>query len=351
MDARYARQIALPGFEVRGQERLTAARALVVGAGGLGSSIIPALSAAGIGTIGIIDDDRVELSNLHRQVIHGTADVGFAKVDSAAAALTAINPSTRVITFEERLTPANALAILADFDIVIDGSDNFATRYLVDDAASITGIPSVWGAVSQYGGQAGVSWAARGPTYRDLFPAPPAPDAVLSCEVGGVLPTVCAVVGSIMATEVLKILSGVGTPLIGRVTTYDSLTGGFREISFETSGPPVTALDDYHALCGMPASVTPLELAALTDVTLIDVREPWEAAIASIAGSVLIPLAALEGAIDELDTSKPVVVYCHSGVRSAYARTMLAEHGITASHLDGGIEAWARTLDPEMARY
>jgi adenylyltransferase/sulfurtransferase len=166
-----------------------------------------------------------------------------------------------------------------------------------------------------------------------------------------VLPTVCAVVGSIMATEALKILSGVGTPLIGRVTTYDSLTGGFREVGFERSSPAVTALADYEALCGMPASLSPLELAQLADVTLIDVREPWEAAIASIPGSVLIPLSALEGAIDEIDTSKPVVVYCHLGVRSAYARAMLSKHSITASHLDGGIDAWAQTVDTDMARY
>jgi molybdopterin/thiamine biosynthesis adenylyltransferase/rhodanese-related sulfurtransferase len=351
MDARFTRQIALPGFGARGQERLTAARVLVVGAGGLGSSVIPTLAAAGVGELGIIDDDLVELSNLHRQSIHSAADIGRAKVESAAAAVARANPDTLVHAIETRVTPANALELFADYDIVIDGSDNFATRYLVDDAASITGIPSVWGAVSQYGGQAGVSWAERGPTYRDLFPAPPPPGSVVSCEIGGVLPTVCAVIGSIMATEALKILSGVGTPLLGRVTTYDALTGGFREVQFERSSPAATELADYNALCGMPESLSALELAQLTDVTLVDVREPWEAAIASIPGSVLIPLSALESAIDELDLSKPVVIYCHSGVRSAYARAMLSSHGITASHLDGGIDAWAQTVDTDMARY
>ncbi|MCU1406003.1 MAG: molybdopterin biosynthesis protein MoeB, partial [Glaciihabitans sp.] len=224
---RYARQVSLPGFGPAAQAALESARVLVIGAGGLGSSVLPALAAAGIGTIGVIDDDLVETSNLHRQYVHSPVDVGRAKVFSAADTLARLNPAVAVIPHHERLNAENTLALFADYDLVIDGSDNFPTRYLANDAAALSDIPLVWGAVSQYAGQAGVAWAARGPQYRDLFPVPPAPGSVLSCAVGGVLPTVCAVIGSIMATETIKILTGVGEPLLGRVTTFDALTGGF----------------------------------------------------------------------------------------------------------------------------
>jgi adenylyltransferase/sulfurtransferase len=358
--ARYARQVALPGFGVAAQERLAASRVLVVGAGGLGSAVIPALAAAGVGTIGIVDDDRVELSNLHRQLIHSPADVGLNKAQSAAESVGALNPDTRVTVIEERLTAATALALVADYDLVVDGSDNFPTRYLVDDAGTLRDVPVVWGAVSQYGGQAGLSWASHGPTYRDLFPVPPAPGSVLSCEAGGVLPTVVATIGSLMATEAIKVLTGVGQAALGSVTTYDALSGGFRSLTYahDPAAPPITELVDYELFCGLAPladsltaeSLTPAELAARhDDFTLLDVREPWEAQIVSLEGAVLMPLGELDPT--GLDSTKPVVVYCHHGIRSAQARSVLAASGFTASHLAGGIDAWARDLDPAMPRY
>ena len=351
---RYARQLALPGFGPEAQQRLADARVLVIGAGGLGSSVIPALAAAGVGTIGIIDDDTVELSNLHRQLAHGIADVGHAKARSAAETVTAIDPATTVHTIESRLTAGNALELFADYDLIVDGSDNFPTRYLANDAAALSGIPVVWGAVSQYAGQAGVAWAAHGAQYRDLFPAPPPPGSVLSCEAGGVLPSVVAVIGSIMAGEVVKIVTGIGTPLVGRITTFDALTGGFRELAYDRDpeAAPITGLVDYELFCGIPNSLTVDELAScLDEVTLIDVREPWEAEIASLPGSVLLPLGSLENVLDAIDRSKPVVVYCHAGIRSAGAVATLGTHGIPARSLVGGIDAWSRRIDPGIVRY
>ena len=376
VDARYSRQLALPGFGLESQQALRAARVLVIGAGGLGSAVIPALAGAGVGTIGIIDDDRVELSNLHRQLMHGVADIGERKVASAAATVAALNPETTVLTYAERLTSAIALELFADYDLVIDGSDNFPTRYLSNDAAAITGIPLVWGAVSQFDGQVGVAWAERGPTYRDLFPTPPPAGSVLSCELGGVLPTVVGTIGSLMATEAIKIITGIGEPLIGRVLTVDALRGTVRSLTYQRDplAAPITELIDYELFCGVapepirqdhsidelgPNELTATELAARLDsVTLIDVRELWEAEIASIPGSILIPLGTLAhdpaGAIAAsamLDIGKPIVVYCHHGIRSATGRELLEGSGIPASHLLGGIDAWAREIDREMERY
>jgi molybdopterin/thiamine biosynthesis adenylyltransferase/rhodanese-related sulfurtransferase len=357
---RYARQLALPGFGLEAQRALAAARVLVIGAGGLGSSVLPALAAAGVGTIGVIDDDTVELSNLHRQYIHGQADIGASKVASAAGA---------DVELEERLTSRTALELFAGYDLVIDGSDNFPTRYLANDAAAISGIPLVWGAVSQYAGQAGVAWAAEGPQYRDLFPAPPPAGTVLSCEQGGVFPTVVAVIGSIMAGEAIKILTGVGVPLVGRVTTFDALSGAFRDLAYDrdpTAGP-ITELIDYDAFCGvtpqrqesdttMTDSVSPTELAASIErgdeLVLLDVREPWEAEIASLPGALLVPLGSLESVVDKLDAAEDFVVYCHHGVRSESALQFLRGRGFEhAKHLAGGIDAWSRDVDPAVARY
>lgn len=354
MDARYSRQLVLPGFGAQGQRRLGGARVLVVGAGGLGSSVIPLLAGAGIGRLTIIDDDVIEPSNLHRQTIHRTDAVGTPKADSAAAFATALNPEVDATALVQRLTASTALELFAEHDLVIDGSDTFPTRYLVDDAARLTGIPSVWGAVSQYGGQVGVAWAERGPTYRDLFPVPPAPGSVVSCEVGGVLPSVCGVIGSLMAGEALKVLSGVGAPLFGRVTTYDALTGTFRELEYaaDPDAAPVTELIDYDAFCGVMPSLAPSTLKArLDEVTLLDVREPWEAEIATIPGSLLIPLGALPLALDRLERSLPIVAYCHHGIRSESARALLAEAGFDASHLAGGIDAWSTEVDENVPRY
>jgi len=357
---RYARQRILPGFGDPAQTALETARVLVIGAGGLGSSVIPALAAAGVGTIGIVDDDTVEASNLHRQLIHGVADVGDTKVASAARSVEALNPAVVVERHGARLTSRNALDLFARYDLVLDGSDNFVTRYLANDAAALTGIPLVWGAVSQYGGQAGVAWAARGPHYRDLFPTPPPPGTVLSCAVGGVLPTVCAVIGSIMATEAIKILTGVGTPLVGAVTTFDALTGSFRELTYasDPDAEPIHGLIDYEAFCGVPkveqvTTITAAELAAGdAPAVLLDVRETWEAGIARLDHSVLIPLGDLGARLGELDPDAPTIVYCHHGMRSATALGILEAAGFTdARHLEGGIDAWSRTVDPAIPRY
>jgi molybdopterin/thiamine biosynthesis adenylyltransferase/rhodanese-related sulfurtransferase len=371
---RYARQIALPGFGLAGQRALADARVLVIGAGGLGSTVIPALAAAGVGTIGIVDDDRVELSNLHRQYIHGHSDVGIPKVVSAANSAHAIDAASRIVAIEARLSADNALAIFADYDLVLDGSDNFPTRYLANDAAAIAGIPVVWGAVSQYAGQVGVAWAAKGPQYRDLFPTPPPAGSVLSCEQGGVFPTVVAVIGGLMAGEALKVLTGSGTPLLGRVTTFDALTGGFRELAYERdpSASSITELIDYDAFCGvapdrttsqhseseptMSDTITPADLSAEIergeDLVLLDVREPWEAEIASLPGSMLVPLGSLESVIDKLDPAENFVVYCHHGMRSEQALRVLQQRGFDhARHLSGGIDAWSRDVDGDVARY
>jgi molybdopterin/thiamine biosynthesis adenylyltransferase/rhodanese-related sulfurtransferase len=372
---RFVRQRILPGFGFDGQQALSLARVLVVGAGGLGSTSIPSLAAAGIGTIGVIDDDIVEASNLHRQLIHTVADVGSPKTASAAATIRALNPEATIVEHGERLTSANALTIFAHYDLVLDGSDNFATRYLVNDAAILANIPVVWGAVSQFGGQVGVAWAARGPHYRDLFPSPPPVGSTLSCAEGGVFPTTVAVVGSLMASEALKILTGIGDPLIGRVVVFDALTAGFRELAYEPDpeGAPITELIDYNAFCGaLPmtndsnnvasaaTSITALELAAELASTagtdgeplLIDVREPWEAELASIPNATLIPLATLAGVLDRLDRTEEIVVYCHHGVRSANALSILRANGFENSrHLEGGIDAWASLVDPTMAHY
>lgn len=396
---RYIRQTTLPGFGAAGQAALAAGRVLVIGAGGLGSSVLPALAAAGVGTLGIIDDDTVETSNLHRQYLHSPADVGRSKVDSAAATLTALNPATTIVTHPVRLTSENALAIFSGYDVVIDGSDNFPTRYLANDAAALSGIPLVWGAVSQYAGQAGVCFAAEGPQYRDLFPTPPPPGTVLSCADGGVLPTVCAVIGAILATETIKLLTGVGTPLLGRVTTFDALSGAFREIAYaaDPDGEPITGLIDYDVFCGITRprangnavdgaagdvtaadeasvsdTVTAAQLAAELEaaaekpdgvpdptgarMTLLDVREPWEVQVAHLPGALVVPLGLLEGELEQgiagLEPANPVVVFCHHGVRSAAALEMLRARGFAdARHLEGGIEAWSRTVDRGVPRY
>ena len=353
MDPRYSRQVVLPGFGQPAQARLEAARVLVVGAGGLGSAVLPALAAAGIGTIGIVDDDRVELSNLHRQTIHRTDAVGTPKVTSAAATLQALNPVT-VIPHETRLTAQNALQLFADYDVVVDGSDNFPTRYLVADAAYLSGRTVVWGAVSQYGGQASATLVGT-PGYRDLFPTPPPPGSIESCEVGGVLPTTVGVIGSIMATEVIKLVTGIGVPLVGRVTTYDAISGSFRELSFskDPAAEAIKGLIDYDAFCGgiSTSSITGAQLAAEPGVTLIDVRETWEAEIASLPGALLVPLGTLPDVIGSLDPAERFVVYCHHGIRSQTALEQLLAAGLDARHLEGGIDAWAKTVDPTMARY
>jgi sulfur-carrier protein adenylyltransferase/sulfurtransferase len=376
MDARYSRQLALPGFGADAQQKLGIARVLVIGAGGLGSATLPALAAAGVGAgetgaITIVDDDRVELSNLHRQHVHSTDDLGRPKAESAAESMRAINPHVTVHVVEQRLTSDNARQLVRDHDLVLDGSDNFATRYLVADAVTLEARTLVWGAVNQYGGQAGAV-APGTPGYRDLFPTPPPPGSVPSCEVGGVLPTTVGVIGAIMATEAIKLITGVGRPLLGRVTTFDALSGSFRELSYDhdPTAQPVTDLIDYEAFCAEPSAVaesaktstaadprtvSAAELAAELDrnepLVLIDVRETWEAEIASLPGALVIPLGTVPAVVGDLDPGARYVVYCHHGIRSLSGLRILEDAGLTSRHLEGGIDAWAQTVDPTMARY
>lgn len=362
---RFSRQLLLPGFGELAQRRLAGARVLVVGAGGLGSATVPSLAAAGVGTIGIADTDLVELSNLHRQTAHSMADIGRPKLDSLADAVAAIDSAVTVVRHEVRLDSSNILGVLEGYDLVLDGSDNFPTRYLTNDAAELSNKPLVWGAILQYSGQAGVAWADRGPTYRDLFPVPPAADEVLSCADGGVLPSVCAAIGAIMASEAIKLITGVGEPLVGRVTTYDALTGRYRELSFERSpeAASVTELIDYAAFCGVrplasadDSRISAVELSRLLDaggpVQVIDVREPFEAEIAKLPAAEVIPLAQLQAGLDRIRADVPVVVYCHHDARSSRAMAVLREAGrASVRQLAGGIDAWAAEVDPTMRRY
>ena len=358
----------MPGFGEDAQRRLANARVLVVGAGGLGSASIPYLAGAGVGTIGIIDTDIVELSNLHRQISHGMRDLGRSKAHSIADTIAAIDPEITVRLHEVWLDSSNALKLFSHYDLIMDGSDNFATRYLANDAAALSHLPLVWGAILRYSGQAGVAYSDYGPTYRDLFPSPPAPDEVLSCSVGGVLPSVCASVGAIMSTEAIKLITGIGDPLIGRVTTYDALTGRYHELAYRRSpeAAPITELIDYELFCGRgptptagtekSESVGVSELSARIDAgtpfQLVDVREPFETQIATIDGAQLIPLATVEDSIQRFRADIPVVVYCHHDARSRRAVGILAQNGLhNAQWLEGGIDAYARLVDESLARY
>ncbi|CAG7602835.1 putative adenylyltransferase/sulfurtransferase MoeZ [Leucobacter soli] len=350
---RAARQMRLPGFGEVAQRRLRAARVLVIGAGGLGSASVPYLVGAGIGTIGIVDDDAVELSNLHRQVAHRTVDLGRSKAVSLAEAAQRVDPGVDVIAHELRLSSANALGLLADYDLVIDGSDNFPTRYLANDAARLAGIPLVWGAILGHHGQVGVAWHAYGPGYRDLFPQPPAPDEVVTCATGGVLPGLCGTIGSLLATEAMKLIAGVGEPLIGRVLVYDALGARTREIRYARD-PLATApaeLIDYEAFCagpGAPPGVTGAELRRRIEggpTALLDVRGLDERAGVRISPSESLPLPVLEGpaASVPIAPGSRVTVYCARGPRSVRAARILRERGFDADYLIGGIEEFART--------
>jgi molybdopterin/thiamine biosynthesis adenylyltransferase/rhodanese-related sulfurtransferase len=370
---RYARHLVLPGVGPVGQRRLKNARVLVVGAGGLGSPVLLYLAAAGVGTIGIVDADTVDVSNLQRQVVHTGADVGRLKVDSARERVLTANPHVTVHTHPVRLTAANAVGILAQYDLVVDGADNFATRYLVDDACALLGIPDVWGSILGFDAQAAVFWAKHGPTYRDLFPVPPGPGAVPSCADGGVLGALCGTVGSVLATEAVKLVCGTGEPLVGRLLVLDALGSTWRTVTVrpDPGRAPVTALADYDAFCGLPPAlvegsfeVEPKALADLLaardagqgDLLLVDVREPDEHALVAIPGAVNVPLAHLEAdpaAVARL--ARPggrVVLYCKSGVRSARALAVLRGAGqADVAHVPGGVLAWIRDVEPHKSLY
>ncbi|HBH58158.1 MAG TPA: adenylyltransferase/sulfurtransferase MoeZ [Arthrobacter bacterium] len=369
---RYSRHLIIPEIGAVGQRRLKNAKVLVIGAGGLGSPALLYLAAAGVGTLGIVDDDDVDLSNLQRQVIHGVADVGRPKIESARDAIAALNPLVEVRLHNARLDASNALELFADYDLILDGADNFATRYLVNDAAAILGKPYVWGSIFRFDGQVSVFWEKHGPTYRDLYPEAPPAGSVPSCGEGGVFGMLCAAVGSLMVTEAVKLITGVGRSLLGRVALFDALGGSWREIrvSKDPAAEPITELTDYEAFCGItPAvsadtehTVTATQLATmlasrkagLKDFELVDVRETGEHNIVCIDGSVLIPQGRILAgeAWAELPQDKDIVFHCKAGTRSANVLEAARKAGYQrVSHLDGGILAWVRDVEPQKPVY
>ena len=358
--ARAVRQMQLPSFGELAQRRLAMARVLVIGAGALGSATVPYLAGAGIGCIGIVDDDVVELSNLHRQVAHRTADIGKPKTESLAETALAINPDIRIQRHQLKLTAANAREIFQQYDLVIDGSDNFPTRYLANDAAELTGIPLVWGAILGHHGQVGVAWHKYGPGYRDLFPKPPAPEDVVTCATGGVLPGLCGAIGAFLVTEAMKLITGVGDPLIARVLIYDALAARSREIRYQRDdeAPPVVGLIDYERFCAgesAASAITVDELAdqlAISGTLLIDVRTPDERALDAIQPSLFVPLPELElGPLPkQLAQAEKIIVYCAKGPRSIRAAKILREAGLDAVYLHGGIDAYAKSNTDPLTR-
>ena len=368
---RYSRHLILPDVGVAGQRKLKSARVLLVGAGGLGSPAALYLAAAGVGTIGIVDFDVVDQTNLQRQILHGTSRVGVSKLQSAEERLRDLNPNVRVEAFETRLTSENALDIIRDFDVVADGTDNFPTRYLVNDACVLLGKPNVYGSIFRFEGQASVFYAKEGPCYRCLYAEPPPPGLVPSCAEGGVLGVLPGIIGSIQALETIKLILGAGDSLIGRLLLFDALKLSFRELKLEKDPdcpvcgprPTVTALIDYEAFCGVGAEpsydgleVTAAELAAEwkghPDLLVLDVREPHEHEIARIEGAKLIPLSQLPDRLGDLDGHREIVTHCHHGARSLKALEILKAAGFSkVRSLRGGIDAWSVNVDSNVPRY
>jgi sulfur-carrier protein adenylyltransferase/sulfurtransferase len=377
---RYSRHMIIPDVGVVGQKRLRNAKVLCVGAGGLGSPALMYLAAAGVGTLGVVDFDTVDESNLQRQIIHGQSDIGQPKARSAAASIAEINPHVEVVVHETALDRENIFDTFRPYDLIVDGTDNFATRYLVNDAAVLLGKPYVWGSIYRFDGQASVFWAgepANGPCYRCLYPEPPPPGMVPSCAEGGVLGVLCASIGSIQVTEAIKLITGIGEPLVGRLTVYDALEMSYRTIKVRKDpqcvlcGPDATQtelLADYEDFCGAvsseaqaaaaDATITAAELAewraAGKDVLLVDVREPAEYEIVRIPDSVLIPKGdILSGeALSRLPQDRQIVLHCKSGVRSAEALAALHAAGFRdAVHVQGGVLAWVNQVDPSLPSY
>ncbi|CAN5772673.1 MAG: molybdopterin-synthase adenylyltransferase MoeB [Actinomycetota bacterium] len=371
---RYSRHLIMPNVGVEGQGRLKASKVLLVGTGGLGSPLAMYLAAAGVGTLGLVDFDVVDESNLHRQVIHGTSDIGKRKVVSAAETIADINPHVNVEIHETALTSDNAMEIIRPYDLVIDGTDNFPTRYLVNDACVLLGKPNVYGSIFRFDGQLAVFYAEEGPCYRCMFPEPPPPGMVPSCAEGGVFGVICATIGAGQATEGIKLLTGIGEPLIGRMQIYDALEARWQTIKVNKDpecpvcgkNPTVTELIDYEQFCGVPANdheasesalseleIDPLELAEARDrVRLIDVRDPHEYEISRIPGAELMPLGDLHRHLSELDSSEDIVLHCKSGMRSMQALEQLQGAGFRkVRSLRGGINAYAREVDDSIPTY
>lgn len=367
---RYARQFTLPELGADGQARLKQGRVLVVGAGGLGSPALLYLASAGIGTVGIVDFDNVERSNLHRQVLHGESSLGQPKIVSAAARLRDLNPDITIKTHDTRLTSDNALSIVAGYDVVVDGSDNFPTRYLVNDACVLSSRPLVYAAIFRFEGQATVFAEPDGPCYRCLYPEPPPPGLVPTCAEAGVLGVLPGVLGSIQALEAIKLLAGIGESLKGRLLVFDALRLRFRELAVEKdpdcpvcgANPTVRELVDYDAFCGLgggsgqETEISAQELAASLSGNsaplVLDVREPYEWEIVALDGATLMPLGTLPARLGELDPARPIVTVCHKGGRSMRALELLRAAGFSeVRSLKGGMDAWARDVAPDMPRY
>jgi adenylyltransferase/sulfurtransferase len=372
---RYSRHLIMPEVGVEGQKKLKAARVLAIGAGGLGSPLAVYLAAAGVGTLGLVDDDVVDASNLQRQIIYGVSDVGRPKLQAAAERLRDMNPNVEVVPHETRLTSENALEIFRDYDVIADGTDNFPTRYLVNDACVLTGKPNVYASIFRFEGQASVFWAKKGPCYRCLYTEPPPPGLVPSCAEGGVLGILPGLLGVIQATETVKLILGSGDPLIGRLLLVDALSMRFRELKLHKNpecvicgpNPTVTKLVDYEQFCGIRQEdpmirdaaiplITVQELKEMRDrgeeFVLVDVREPHEFAISSFPDSVKIPLGTLPQNLNKLSTADEIVVHCKLGGRSAKAVQLLRDAGFKkVRNLAGGIDRWAQEIEPSMPRY
>ncbi len=373
---RYSRHLIIPDVGMTGQKRLKNAKVLVVGAGGLGSPALLYLAAAGVGTLGIVDFDVVDESNLQRQIIHGVSDIGKPKAESARNSIQEINPYVEVVLHEERLDSDNALDIFRPYDLIVDGTDNFATRYLVNDACVLLNKPYVWGSIYRFDGQASVFWAEYGPCYRCLYPEPPPPGMVPSCAEGGVLGVLCASIGSIQVNEAIKVIAGIGDPLVGRLMIYDALEMNYRSVKVRKDpecpvcgkNPTITELIDYEAFCGavseeaqeavQGSTITAKDLKNMIDndenIFLVDVREPNEYEIVSIPGATLIPKGEfLSGAaLEKLPQDKRIVLHCKSGARSAEALAVVKDAGFSdAVHVGGGVLAWVNQVDPSLPTY
>ncbi len=363
---RYSRHLLIPEVGLDGQQKLKAASALIIGTGGLGSPVALYLAAAGVGRIGLVDYDVVDASNLQRQVIHGTSAVGKLKVESAKRRLLDLNPLIQVDAYNEPFTSKNAIQIAKDYDVLIDGTDNFPTRYLTNDVCVFLGKPNVYGSIYRFDGQASVFFAKEGPCYRCLFPEPPPPGLVPSCAEGGVLGVLPATIGSIQATEALKLLLGIGDPLIGRLLLYNALDMSFDFVKLKKN--PKCRVIDYEDFCGVPGrdhddgsagagwDISALDLktrlARTSDLLLLDVREPHELAISALRGSMNIPLGELAARLSELDSAREMVVFCKAGTRSTRALELLVSAGFRkVKNLKGGINAWARDVDKELPVY